>query len=73
MSDTIRLSGVTVNAPDAIVLARFYAAITGGVAKGTRAGAGRSAAGQPEGVGLGSGSGWSGAVAGPCRTLPSRA
>ncbi len=34
MSDTIRLSGVTVNAPDAIVLARFYAAITGGVAKG---------------------------------------
>ena len=34
MSDTIRLSGVTVNAPDAIVLARFYAEITGGVAKG---------------------------------------
>jgi len=34
MSDTIRLSGVTVNAPDAIVLARFYAVITGGVAKG---------------------------------------
>ena len=31
MSDTIRLSGVTVNAPDAIVLARFYAEITGGV------------------------------------------
>jgi Glyoxalase-like domain len=34
MSDTIRLSGVTVNAPDAIALARFYALITGGVAKG---------------------------------------
>ena len=34
MSNTIRLSGVTVNAPDAIVLARFYAVITGGVAKG---------------------------------------
>lgn len=34
MSDTIRLNSVTVNAPDAIVLARFYAAITGGVAKG---------------------------------------
>ena len=34
MSDTIRLSGVTVNAPDAIALARFYAEITGGVAKG---------------------------------------
>ena len=34
MSDTIRLSGVTVNAPDAIELARFYAVITGGVAKG---------------------------------------
>jgi hypothetical protein len=34
MSDTIRLSGVTVNAPDAIVLARFYAEITGGAAKG---------------------------------------
>jgi len=34
MSDTIRFSGVTVNAPDAIVLARFYAVITGGVAKG---------------------------------------
>jgi hypothetical protein len=31
---TIRLSGVTVNAPDAIALARFYAVITGGVAKG---------------------------------------
>lgn len=34
MSDTIRLSGVTVNAPDAIALARFYAVITGGVATG---------------------------------------
>jgi Glyoxalase-like domain len=34
MSDTIRLSGVTVNAPDAIALARFYAVITGGVAEG---------------------------------------
>jgi hypothetical protein len=34
MSDTIRLSGVTVNAPDAIGLARFYAVITGGAAKG---------------------------------------
>ncbi len=34
MSDTIRLSGVTVNAPDAIALARFYAVITGGVVKG---------------------------------------
>lgn len=35
MSDEIRLSGVTLNAPDALALARFYAAITGGVAKGT--------------------------------------
>ena len=34
MFDPIRLSGVTVNAPDAIVLARFYAVVTGGVAKG---------------------------------------
>lgn len=34
MSDRIRLSGTTVNAPDAIALARFYAQITGGVAKG---------------------------------------
>lgn len=34
MSDTIRLSGVTLNAPDAIALARFYALITGGTAKG---------------------------------------
>src|SRR4051794_14651299 len=36
MSDMIRLSGVTVNAPDAIQLARFYAEITGGVAKGNQ-------------------------------------
>jgi hypothetical protein len=35
MSDTIRLSGVTLNAPDALALARFYALITGGVAKGS--------------------------------------
>ena len=34
MSDTIRLSGVTVNVPDAIALARFYTVITGGVARG---------------------------------------
>ena len=34
MSDMIKLSGTTVNAPDAIALARFYAEITGGVAKG---------------------------------------
>lgn len=34
MSDVIRFSGVTVNAPDAIALARFYAEITGGVARG---------------------------------------
>lgn len=33
MSDLIRLSGTTVSAPDAIALARFYAEITGGVAK----------------------------------------
>jgi hypothetical protein len=35
MSDAIRLSGVTVNASDAIALARFYALITGGTAKGS--------------------------------------
>lgn len=35
MSDTIRLDGITVNAPDALALARFYAVITDGVAKGT--------------------------------------
>jgi hypothetical protein len=34
MSDTIMLSGVTLNAPDAIALARFYAQITGGTARG---------------------------------------
>jgi hypothetical protein len=34
MSDLIRLSLTTVNTPDAIALARFYAEITGGVAKG---------------------------------------
>lgn len=34
MSDVIRLSGTTVNAPDAIALARFYAEITGGEALG---------------------------------------
>ena len=31
MSDEIRLSGTTVNAPDALALARFYAELTGGV------------------------------------------
>jgi hypothetical protein len=36
MSDTIKLSGTTLNAPDAIALARFYAEITGGAAKGNR-------------------------------------
>ena len=35
MSDQIRLSGTTVNAPDALALARFYAELTGGVAKGS--------------------------------------
>ena len=35
MSDTIRLDGTTVNAPDALALAQFYAEITGGVARGT--------------------------------------
>ena len=34
MSDRIRLSGTTVNAPDALALAEFYAELTGGVAKG---------------------------------------
>ena len=34
MSDLIRLSLTTLNAPDAIALARFYAEITRGVAKG---------------------------------------
>ena len=35
MSDRIRLSGTTVNAPDALALAMFYAEITGGAAKGS--------------------------------------
>jgi hypothetical protein len=35
MSDTIRFDGTTVNAPDALALAQFYAEITGGVARGT--------------------------------------
>src|SRR5262249_49356500 len=35
MSDQIRLSGTTVNAPDALALARFYAELTGGVTKGS--------------------------------------
>lgn len=34
MSDLIRLSLTTVNAPDAIALARFCAEIAGGIAKG---------------------------------------
>lgn len=34
MSNAIRLSGVTVNAADALELARFYAEITGGVIRG---------------------------------------
>lgn len=35
MSHRIRLDGTTVNAPDALALAQFYAEITDGVAKGT--------------------------------------
>jgi catechol 2,3-dioxygenase-like lactoylglutathione lyase family enzyme len=35
MSGSIRLDGITVNAPDALALAEFYAVITDGVAKGT--------------------------------------
>lgn len=35
MSDEIRLSGTTLNAPDALALATFYAEITRGVARGT--------------------------------------
>lgn len=35
MSDSIRLDGITLNAPDALALARFYAEITDGVASGT--------------------------------------
>jgi hypothetical protein len=34
-SDTIRLDGITVNAPDALALAEFYAEITDGRATGT--------------------------------------
>ena len=34
MSDRIRLDGTTVNAPNALALAQFYAVITGGVAVG---------------------------------------
>jgi hypothetical protein len=36
MSDKISLSGVTVSAPDAVELARFYAVITGGTATGSQ-------------------------------------
>lgn len=35
MSDEIRLSVTTVNAPDALALATFYAQLTGGAAKGS--------------------------------------
>ncbi|TCC23189.1 VOC family protein [Kribbella sindirgiensis] len=35
MSDRIKLEGTTVNAPDALELAHFYAEITGGTASGT--------------------------------------
>ncbi len=35
MSDGIRLNGTTVNAPDALALATFYADLTDGVATGT--------------------------------------
>lgn len=35
MSDRIRLDGTTLNAPDALALAVFYAELTGGVASGT--------------------------------------
>ena len=35
MSDSIKFSGVTVNAPDALALAKFYAEITRGVATGS--------------------------------------
>ena len=35
MSDDIRLSVTTVNAPDALALATFYAELTGGVTKGS--------------------------------------
>jgi hypothetical protein len=35
MSDDIRLSVTTVNTPDALALARFYAELTGGVTNGS--------------------------------------
>ncbi len=35
MSDRISLNGTTVNAPDALALARFYAEVTGGTATGS--------------------------------------
>ena len=35
MNESIRLDGVTVNAPDALALADFYADITGGTAAGS--------------------------------------
>ena len=35
MSDAITLSVTTVNAPDALALATFYAQLTGGVTKGS--------------------------------------
>ena len=34
MSDTISLTGVMLDAPDALALARFYADLTGGIARG---------------------------------------
>jgi hypothetical protein len=36
MSDDIRLSVTTVNAPDALALATFYAHLTGGITKGSK-------------------------------------
>ena len=47
MGDGIRYDGPTVDAPDALALARFYAAITGGSASGTEHWA---AATTPDGV-----------------------
>jgi hypothetical protein len=35
MSDHIRLNGITVNAPDTLALAQFYAELTDGVVSGT--------------------------------------
>ena len=35
MSDRIKLEGTTLNAPDALALAQFYAELTGGVVNGT--------------------------------------